>query len=156
MSTVDIERIQRAYPKIYLACHTRHVRAASTAYRLSARDSALLAHLSETSSVTPSQLAAHLGVRASTLSAAIQKLEKLGYLERTPSATDRRVVSLFLAPQGARAMAATSVLDVGRIASVLAKLKPREKDRAIAGLELLAYASMLVMSKNRKRSRPVA
>jgi len=151
MSTLDIARIQRAYPKIYLACHTRHVRARSTTYRLSSRDSAVLAHLNETSSVAPSQLAAHLGVRASTLSAAIQKLDRLGYLERTQSAADRRVASLFLTPQGARAMAATSVLDARRIAAVLAKLKPREKDRAIEGLELLAYGSMRVMSRNRKR-----
>ena len=153
MSTLDIERIQRAYPKIYLACHTRHVRARSTAYRLSSRDAAVLAHLRETSSVAPSQLAAHLGVRASTLSAAIQKLELLGYLERTQSAADRRVVSLFLTPQGARAMAATSVLDARRVAAVLARLKPRERERAIAGLELLAYGSLRVMSTNRKRGR---
>jgi MarR family transcriptional regulator, organic hydroperoxide resistance regulator len=138
MSTLDIERIQRAYPKIYLACHTRHVRARSTAYRLSSRDAAVLAHL---------------GVRASTLSAAIQKLELLGYLKRTQSAADRRVASLFLTPQGARAMAATSVLDSRQVAALLAQLKPREKARAIEGLELLACGSMRVMSMNRKRGR---
>ena len=34
-----IERIQFCYPQVYYACHTRHVRARSTAAHLSMRDS---------------------------------------------------------------------------------------------------------------------
>ena len=37
--------IQRLYPQIYLACHVDHVRASSTEWRLSSRDSSILAHL---------------------------------------------------------------------------------------------------------------
>ena len=82
MNTSDVELVQRYYPQIYLACHKRHIRASSTGYRLSARDSSILVHLSETVPVTPTELAAHLSVRGSTLSAAIQRLEALGYLLR--------------------------------------------------------------------------
>jgi len=80
MKASHVTRVQCAYPQIYLACHVRHIRAASTAHRLSARDSSLLVHLSPTAPITPSKLAAHLGIRGSTLSAAIGKLASLGYL----------------------------------------------------------------------------
>lgn len=42
-----VRAVQIAYPQIYLACHTRHTRARSSAFRLSARDSSLLVHLDE-------------------------------------------------------------------------------------------------------------
>jgi DNA-binding MarR family transcriptional regulator len=151
MNNTDTERVQRAYPKIYLACHTRHVRAASTSFRLSSRDSSVLAHLSEQHAVTPSQLAAHLSVRSSTLSAAIKKLEKLGYLFRSPSPKDRRIISLLLTAHGAKAMAATSVLDSKRVAAVLAWLTTKQKARALKGLELFAQASMQSMAKNKTK-----
>src|SRR5215472_12407373 len=101
VSSREIEIMQRCYPQIYLACHQRHVRAASTRFRLSARDSSILAHLSETVAMKPAALASHLGVSASTLSAAISKLERLGYLERRPVLRDRRSVGLILTALGA-------------------------------------------------------
>jgi len=150
MNMTPTERVQRAYPQIYLACHSRHVRAVSTAYRLSSKDSSLLAHLSETTPISPSALAKHLTVRPSTLSAAIQRLEKLGYLLRVPNPSDRRAASLFLSPLGRKAMAATSVLDQGRVTAVLARLSPMEKRRALDGLELLAKASNKFLRKRRR------
>jgi hypothetical protein len=35
--TAAVRAVQIAYPQIYLACHTRHTRARSSAFRLSAR-----------------------------------------------------------------------------------------------------------------------
>jgi DNA-binding MarR family transcriptional regulator len=147
MNTSAVELVQRYYPQIYLACHKRHIRASSTAYRLSARDSSILVHLNETFPVSPTELAAHLSVRGSTLSAAIHRLEQLGYLQRKKMAQDRRAVSLTLTPHGAKAMAATSVLDAERVGAVLEKLNPNEKKRALEGLALLAKASRQTMSK---------
>lgn len=147
MNTSAVELVQRYYPQIYLACHKRHIRASSTAYRLSARDSSILVHLNETVPVTPTQLAAHLSVRGSTLSAAIHRLEQLGYLQRKRMAQDRRAVSLTLSPHGAKAMAETSVLDAERVAAVLAKLNRNEKKRALEGLALLAKASRQTVNK---------
>jgi MarR family transcriptional regulator, organic hydroperoxide resistance regulator len=147
MDTSAVELVQRYYPQIYLACHKRHIRASSTAYRLSARDSSILVHLNETVPVTPTQLAAHLSVRGSTLSAAIHRLEQLGYLQRKKMAQDRRAVSLTLTPHGAKAMAETSVLDAERVADVLAKLNRNEQKRALEGLALLAKASRQTMNK---------
>jgi len=147
MDTSAVELVQRYYPQIYLACHKRHIRASSTAYRLSARDSSILVHLNETVPVTPTQLAAHLSVRGSTLSAAIHRLEQLGYLQRKKMTQDRRAVSLTLTPHGAKAMAETSVLDAERVAAVLAKLNRNEQKRALEGLALLAKASRQTMNK---------
>jgi DNA-binding MarR family transcriptional regulator len=147
MNASEVELVQRCYPQIYLACHKRHIRASSTAYRLSARDSSILVHLSGSVPVTPTELAAHLSVRGSTLSAAIRRLESLGYLLRTRIHKDRRSVALTLTPQGARAMAETSVLDAERVAAVLAELTRRERKRALEGLELLAKASRQITSQ---------
>ena len=143
----DVELVQRCYPQIYLACHKRHIRASSTAYRLSARDSSILVHLTETVPVTPTELAAHLSVRGSTLSAAIHRLERVGYLQRKRMPRDRRTVALTLTPQGAKAMAETSVLDSERVGAVLATLNRSERKRALEGLELLAKASLQTIGK---------
>jgi len=153
MKASHVTRVQCAYPQIYLACHVRHIRAASTAHRLSARDSSLLVHLSPTAPITPTELAAHLGIRGSTLSAAIGKLASLGYLRREPDIRDRRVAGLTLTAKGAEAMAETSVLDRERVGAVLAQLSSGELKRALEGLELLARASLQFMSKNSHRGR---
>ena len=152
-----IHAIQRCYPQIYLACHVQHVRAASTVHRLSARDSSLLVHLSPTQPLSPSHLAAHMGIGASTLSAAVGRLAALGYLRRESSPSDRRAAALTLTTQGSRAMAATSVLDAQRVRALLAKLTRDERRRALEGTELLARASRQlaceVKTKNKANKR---
>lgn len=148
-----VEEIQRCYPQIYLACHTRHVRAASTPHRLSAKDSSLLTHLSATEPRTPGELAAHMGVGASTLSAAIRRLGGLGYLRRSQDQSDRRAAALTLTEQGAKAMAATSVLDENRVAALLALLSGKERERAVEGMRLLAEASSRLRSREKTETR---
>src|ERR1700722_17718941 len=93
--------LQRHYPQIYLACHADHVRARSTPYRLSAKDSMLLSHLDEDEPISAGELARHCGVAASTMSATLQRLEAQGYIQRTPKARDRRNVELRLTARGA-------------------------------------------------------
>jgi len=88
-----------------------------------------------------------MSVRGSTLSAAIHRLERLGYLQSKRMPRDRRTVALTLTPQGAKAMAETSVLDSERVGAVLAILNRSERKRALEGLELLAKASRQTMSK---------
>lgn len=64
MESVDaLLRIQSAYPRIYLACHSRHQK--------SQRDGTLLAHLSEREPASQSDLGRHMGVAKSTLSEAL-------------------------------------------------------------------------------------
>ena len=141
MSDEDVFSVQRLYPQIYLACHTDHVRAASTKWRISSQDASILVHLDTDSGLSPSTLAAHLGVTPSTLSAAIARLAELGYLTSTPADDDRRKRELRLTARGADAIASTSVLDADRVAAVLNKLKPDERKAAVRGLALLAQAA---------------
>src|SRR4051794_27643908 len=133
--------IQRLYPQIYLACHVDHVRATSTEWRLSARDSSIFAHLDREDRISPHALAAHLTGAASTLSAAITRLVELGYISSDPPESDKRQRELRLTERGAEAMAATSVLDEGRVGALIAQLKPAERNAAVNGLRLLARAA---------------
>lgn len=148
-----VEAIQRSYPQIYLACHADHVKAKSTEFRLSARDSSILSHLDVEKPQTASALAAHMGVRPSTFSAAINRLIALGYATRRANPADRRETQLTLSHLGAKAMAATSVLDSSRVAAMLAELDASERIRAIAGLQLLADAAKRLQLRQSKKGK---
>src|SRR3954468_7129857 len=136
-----VREVQRLYPQIYLACHVDHVRASSTKWRLSSRDSSILAHLDNGTGMSPRTLASHLSVAPSTLSAAIRRLTDLGYISSDPSQSDLRQRELRLTAGGAEAMAETSVLDGARVAAVLKMLDRESRDAAINGLRLLASAA---------------
>ncbi len=147
MSNDDIRLVQTCYPQIYLACHTRHRRAATSAHGLSANDSALLAHLDERRPTMPSTLARHLGVGRPTMSAAVKRLRGLGYIEVSADVSDARTVLLRLTRKGATAMRETSVLEPARVQRVLALLAPSDRRRALKGLWLLADAATRAMMK---------
>ena len=129
------------YPRIYLACHTRHVRDAQSQRLLSRHQASILDPLDEVSPTSVVELARHMGVTPGTMSLAIDRLERKGYVVRLRDATDRRRVHVRLTSAGVRMRSATSVLDPERVDAVLARLTEDERVRAIHGLELLARAS---------------
>lgn len=137
----DVRAIQRYYPQIYFACHVDHVRQVSTPHALSSHDSGVLSHLDEQRSTTPSELARHFGVAASTFSAQLDRLVTLGYVARAKSPKDRRRWELLLTDKGARSLAGTSVLDARRVNRMLSSLALEERKRAIEGMALLARAA---------------
>lgn len=147
MADDDVFEVQRLYPQIYVACHTDHVRAASTKWRISSQDASILVHLDRESGLSPRALAAHLGVRPSTLSAAIARLAELGYLTSKPAESDRRKRELRLTARGAEAIASTSVLNAERVQALLNNLKPEERKAAVRGLALLAQAARRLKDK---------
>jgi len=149
MNDDDVFEVQRLYPQIYLACHTDHVRAVSTKWRISSQDASILVHLDRESGLSPRELASHLGVAPSTLSAAIARLAELGYLTSDPNQNDRRKRELRLTARGAEAIAATSVLDAERVKALLNKLKPDERKAAVRGLALLAQAARRLNGKRK-------
>jgi DNA-binding MarR family transcriptional regulator len=146
MSSADVRLVQTCYPKIYLACHTRHSKAASSDAHISARDSAMLSHLDEKRGITPSQLARHLGVGRPTMSAAVKRLSALGYVTATADSQDSRRVLLHLSARGAAAMRSSSVLESARVERLLAAMTARDKRAALTGLALLADAAQRVMA----------
>ena len=145
----DVFAVQRLYPQIYLACHKNHVRAVSTKWRISSQDASILVHLDREMGLSPRALAAHLGVAGSTLSAALARLAKLGYLSNTPDEKDRRKRELRLTARGAEAISSTSVLDAERVRSMLNELEPEEKKAAVRGLALLAKGARSVSERKR-------
>lgn len=144
----DVRAVQAHYPQIYLACHTRHPRRPSTTAQVSANDSMILGHLDERRPMRTGDLARHLGVVASTLSAAVKRLTAHGYIVRACDQADGRAIGLSLSAPGARAMQSGSVLDTRRVAAMLSRLSVAERARALDGLTLLARASRAINPKS--------
>jgi MarR family transcriptional regulator, organic hydroperoxide resistance regulator len=149
MTVAEVRAVQRAYPQIYLACHTRHRKARSSDDALSERDGSILAHIESATSVRPTDLARHLGVGAPTLSEALERLAELGYVAVRRSRADGREREVRLTAKGARAMSASSVLDAARVRSLLERLPAAERKAAVRGLELLARAAREEMEGSR-------
>lgn len=135
------QRLMALYPRIYFACHTRHVRDPDSAGVLSRHQASVLDHLDEIAPVTLSGLARHMGVTAGTMSLVVDRLERKGYVIRQRDTADRRRVHLRLTTAGVRVREASSVLDPPLVEALVARLTDEERDAAIHGLALLARAA---------------
>src|SRR6266540_665934 len=133
--------VMTLYPRIYFACQTRHVRDPQTHRLLSRHQASILDHLDEIEPTTVMDLARHMGVTAATMSLAIDRLERKGYVVRLKDAKDRRRVNVRLTSAGVRVREANSVLDPARVEALVARLTEAERTRAIEGLALLARAA---------------
>jgi MarR family transcriptional regulator, organic hydroperoxide resistance regulator len=133
------------YPKIYLACHTRHVNDPVKGVKLTANQGSVLDHLDHEESITMQELALHLGVTPSTMSITIDRLSRLGYVKREKDKADSRRVNLFLTAHGNKIKRSKSVLDVARVRQMLSRLTEKERNEALKGLSLLATAAEMEM-----------
>ena len=129
------------YPRIYFACHTRHVRDPLTQRLLSRHQASILDHLDEIDPMTLNDLARHMGVTPATMSLAIDRLERKGFVARTRDTVDRRRVHLRLTAAGVRVRESSSVLDPPRVEALVARLDDHDRAAAIRGLALLAGAA---------------
>ena len=135
------------YPRIYFACHTRHVKDPQTERLLSRHQASVLDHLDEIDPTTLNALARHMGVTAATMSLTVDRLERKGYVVRLRDTTDRRRVHLRLSSAGVRVRSASSVLDPPRVERLMSKLTADEREAAIRGLGLLADAAQQQMAE---------
>jgi MarR family transcriptional regulator, organic hydroperoxide resistance regulator len=140
MSKDGVRRVMELYPRIYFACHTRHVRDPKTQRLLSAHMASILDHLDEHEPLALLDLARHMDVTPSTMSLHVEKLVRRGYVTRERDARDARRLQLRISQAGARVREAKSVLDPSRVRALLARLTPEEQAAGIAGLALLARA----------------
>jgi len=138
---VEVQGLMQAYPRIFFACHTRHVREPDTGRELSAHQASVLDHLDEVDPMSMTSLAGHMGVTVATMSIAIDRLERKGYARRERDPHDGRRVLLRATAAGMRLREAKSVLDPVRVEQVLAQLSPADRAAALKGLHLLARAS---------------
>lgn len=151
MASDPIVQVLTAYPQIYHACHLVHPRARTNAARISTRESWILGHLDVEGPTSPSALARHLSIGASTVSEALQRLERLGYVTRRKADEDRRRIEVFLGPAGVTAMKQASVLDPRRVGRMLAQLSRTERTAALEGLRLLARAARSLNAREPRR-----
>jgi DNA-binding MarR family transcriptional regulator len=155
LSTPDVaSRVLALYPRIYFACHTRHVRDPQTDRVLSRTQASILDHLDEVDPLTLNELARHMGVTAGTMSLAIDRLEHKGFVVRLRDTADRRRVHLRLTAAGMRVRQASSVLDPQRVEALVERLDPADRAVAVRGLALLARAAEDQMAEQSRGSRP--
>ena len=146
MSRRDVDRVMTLYPRIFFACHTRHVRDERSGTVLTAHQASVLDHLDERNPVTVGELADHMGVTPGTMSVHLDRLEGRGFVSRRRSESDGRQVELRLTDDGVRVRDAKSVLDPGLVRQMLDRLSASERREAIRGLALLAEAAVSSMS----------
>jgi DNA-binding MarR family transcriptional regulator len=142
-----------AYPRIYFACHTRHVRDPQTGVTLSAHQASILDHLDEVDPMTMTALAGHMGVTIATMSLAVDRLERKKYVRRDRDRKDKRRVLLRITAGGVRVRDAKSVLDPARVEQVLAQLSHADRAAALKGLWALARAAGGYMKSRVARSK---
>lgn len=144
----QVAQLMSFYPRIYFACHTRHVPDPKRNRILSSHQASVLDHLDEIEPTGLLTLAAHMGVTASTMSLMIDRLARNGYVIRERDASDGRRVGLRLTKAGVRIKSEKSVLDPKRVRAVLDQLTAEERSQAIHGLALLAQASARAMQNS--------
>ncbi len=144
--------VMTAYPRIWFACHRRHVRDPEGGTLLSAHQASILDHLDTVEATSLTALARHLGVTPGTMSVAVDRLQKHGYVDRTWDHRDRRRVQLRLTDAGARVRSANSALDPALVEGLLSRLTPEEQRAAINGLTILARSADSVGEAKRRRA----
>lgn len=153
MPASDVTALLEAYPRIYFACHRRHVRDPGSGRVLSANQASILDHLDRVDPTSLSALAGHMGVTPSTMSLAVDRLVRQRYVVRTRDPRDGRRVHLRLTDAGARIRMSSSVLDPDRVETLLRQLSPADRAAGIRGIEILARAADAAMQQSRERRR---
>jgi DNA-binding MarR family transcriptional regulator len=141
----EVRAVLELYPRIFFACHTRHVRDPVSRRVLSRHQASILDHLDEAEGTSLLGLAQHMGVTPGTMSVAVERLVRRGYVVRVRDTADKRRVNLRLSSRGAAIRSASSVLDPDRVRLVLGHLPPAGRDAALRGLRLLADAAQQEM-----------
>ncbi len=145
MSSDPVADILAHYPRIYFACHTRHVHDAEARRTLSSHQAAILDHLDELEATSLKELAEHMGVTPGTMSIAVERLVTQGYVDRERDPVDARRVQLRLTRAGVRTKQGGPVVAPKRIKQMLGNLDQDELERAVEGLALLARAAQSAM-----------
>ncbi len=156
MFSSNVQRLFRAYPKIYLACHRRHLRDDENGRVLTAHMASILDHLDPQHSRSISEMAQHMAVTESTMSLQISKLEELGYVRRLRDSADGRRIGVRLTLMGTRVREQNSVLDPDLAHEMLSSISHDDRETALRGLELLSDAAERLMQKRQARRRHAA
>lgn len=83
------------------------------------------------------ELAEKLGVSLPTISNSVSTLTERGWITRSPSQTDRRVMVVELTPLGGQILADIQACVEERVMGMLASLSQSELEHLISGMEIL-------------------
>jgi len=108
---------------------------------LSEHERQLLHHIpARPPGVTLGEVADHLALPRSSASVLVKDLARRGFVRRARDRADERRLALLLTAEGARRVAADSVLDPGRLDAALAVLDPDARAALVEALERVAAA----------------
>jgi MarR family transcriptional regulator, organic hydroperoxide resistance regulator len=152
----EIAAFLRLYPRIYFACHRRHVRDAKARRTLSLNQAGILDHLDGVEPTNLRSLARHMGVTASTMSLNVDRLERAGCVRRERDRRDARQVELRLTETGEGLKQQQKALDPELVGALLKRLQGRDRASALHGLELLAKAAAEMIAAWQMNNRRVS
>ena len=135
MNSSASERFQDAFARVWL-----HLRRGDDP-DLSEHERQLLHHIpARPPGVTLGEVADHLALPRSSASVLVKDLARRGFVRRARDRADERRLALLLTAEGARRVAADSVLDPGRLDAALAALDPDARAALVEALERVAAA----------------
>ena len=135
MNSSASERFQDAFARVWL-----HLRRGDDP-DLSEHERQLLHHIpARPPGVTLGEVADHLALPRSSASVLVKDLARRGFVRRARDRADERRLALLLTAEGARRVAADSVLDPGRLDVALAVLDPDARTALVEALERVAAA----------------
>jgi DNA-binding MarR family transcriptional regulator len=155
-----VQKVVDLVPRILYACRRLQGRSLSTGRSLSPQQALILDQLDAETPTTLQALAAQMSVTAPTMSVAIGRLVREGYVRRNRDSIDGRRLDLTLSPAGVRVRKSTSSLDPQRVAALLGRLSAADRVAAIRGLTALGNAARAkarparVSGRSASRGRP--
>ncbi|MGE0160603.1 MAG: MarR family winged helix-turn-helix transcriptional regulator [Gemmatimonadales bacterium] len=108
---------------------------------MSAHQGDILSQLDGEDPTMVTELAASMGVTASTMSLNLKRLREAGLVTCDRDPDDRRVMNVRLTEAGTRAKTALRPLDPERVEGLLEALWPEDRRRALEALAVLADAA---------------
>lgn len=108
-------------------------------YQVSAPQLSCLLALHENGPLPPSQIAKHLMVNSSTVTGIIDRLEQKGFVERSRTSPDRRVIMISLTAKGTVLAENAPPPLQKKIVEGLKKLPPLEVESIVQALTKLAF-----------------
>jgi DNA-binding MarR family transcriptional regulator len=122
------ERLERIYRELWAELHRPDDDG------LRQHEAQLLSHVPEEGGVTLSRVAGHLLLPKSTASVLLRGLEDRGLVRRERRPGNQRELAITLTPEGARRVAASTLLDTAALADAVAQL---DLERVGAALDTL-------------------
>jgi DNA-binding MarR family transcriptional regulator len=141
MPTTPVQTIVDLLPRVAYACRRLDARALTTGRSLSPQQANVLDQLDADVPISLRALAAQMGVTAPTMSVAIGRLVREGYVRRDRDPIDGRRLDLTLSAAGVRVRKVSSALDPRRVAKLLARVSATDRAVALRGIAALARAA---------------